>query len=109
MSADVILLNHRWSGWPGAWCLDCGREDPTEWCAIEHDYETCTLPECDPGKCPTPNSHNYDPYYKKMKKKIALEWTGNPTCWICGNEYEPYTGDGDGACYFCYNGVSRDD
>lgn len=21
---------HRWSGWPGAWCLDCGREDPME-------------------------------------------------------------------------------
>lgn len=20
----------RWSGWPGAWCLDCGREDPRE-------------------------------------------------------------------------------
>lgn len=21
---------HRWSGWPGAWCLDCGCEDPRE-------------------------------------------------------------------------------
>jgi hypothetical protein len=21
---------HRWSGWPGAWCLDCGISDPTE-------------------------------------------------------------------------------
>ena len=23
---------HRWSGWPGAWCLDCGAEDPNELC-----------------------------------------------------------------------------
>ena len=23
---------HRWSGWPGAWCLDCGEEDATELC-----------------------------------------------------------------------------
>ena len=22
--------SHRWSGWPGAWCLDCGCEDPNE-------------------------------------------------------------------------------
>jgi hypothetical protein len=22
----------RWSGWPGAWCQDCGREDPAEIC-----------------------------------------------------------------------------
>jgi len=21
---------HRWSGWPGAWCLDCGIADPHE-------------------------------------------------------------------------------
>jgi len=21
---------HRWSGWPGAWCLDCGLEDARE-------------------------------------------------------------------------------
>jgi len=54
--------SHRWSGWPGAWCLDCGREDPTELCAIEHN-EGCIRPECDPGECPEPNSHGYDPYY----------------------------------------------
>lgn len=21
---------HRWSGWPGAFCLDCGSDDPME-------------------------------------------------------------------------------
>jgi hypothetical protein len=24
--------NHRWSGWPGAYCLDCGEEDKNEIC-----------------------------------------------------------------------------
>ena len=49
---------------------------------------------------------------EQVSYKIRLiqkyDWTGNPTCWICGNEYEPYTGDGDGACYYCYNGVPRE-
>jgi len=22
--------DHRWSGWPGAWCMDCGCSDPME-------------------------------------------------------------------------------
>ena len=24
------MSGHNWSGWPGAWCLDCGIEDPQE-------------------------------------------------------------------------------
>ena len=24
------MSEHRWSGWPGAWCLNCGIEDPSE-------------------------------------------------------------------------------
>ena len=24
------MKKHRWSGWPGAYCLDCGSEDPSE-------------------------------------------------------------------------------
>jgi hypothetical protein len=24
------MKHHRWSGWPGAYCLDCGAEDPIE-------------------------------------------------------------------------------
>jgi len=28
--------NHtRWSGWPGAYCLDCGSEDPVEICLAD--------------------------------------------------------------------------
>lgn len=25
-----LLKSHHWSGWPGAFCLDCGCEDPYE-------------------------------------------------------------------------------
>lgn len=25
-----MAKSHRWSGWPGAYCLDCGSEDPLE-------------------------------------------------------------------------------
>ncbi len=31
------MSEHRWSGWPGAWCLDCGVEDELEICVAEHD------------------------------------------------------------------------
>lgn len=27
---------HRWSGWPGAWCFDCGQEDQVELCLADH-------------------------------------------------------------------------
>lgn len=27
---------HRWSGWPGAWCFDCGQEDQMELCLADH-------------------------------------------------------------------------
>jgi hypothetical protein len=34
---------HRWSGWPGAFCLNCHAEDP---------YERCLADDCDsPGHC----------------------------------------------------------
>ena len=29
--------NHRWSGWPGAYCLYCGCEDPAEYCIANHE------------------------------------------------------------------------
>jgi hypothetical protein len=30
MSQNRSIHKHRWSGWPGAWCLECGLEDRTE-------------------------------------------------------------------------------
>jgi len=34
----MIMKQHRWSGWPGAVCLDCGCEDPVETAFATGDY-----------------------------------------------------------------------
>jgi hypothetical protein len=39
------MNQHRWSGYPGAWCLDCGQEDQNEICVAEHNR----LLECTHG------------------------------------------------------------
>jgi len=26
-----IIMEHHWSGWPGAYCLHCGHDDPMEY------------------------------------------------------------------------------
>ena len=33
---------HRWSGWPGAWCLDCGQEDGMEIALADNAYDPIT-------------------------------------------------------------------
>lgn len=57
--------NHRWSGWPGAWCLDCGCEDVT-------DRLVCNIPIPDNHPalqpCPCPGAGKYDPYRKGESK-----------------------------------------
>lgn len=32
------MREHRWSGWPGAFCLDCGCEDPHEIALADNNY-----------------------------------------------------------------------
>lgn len=32
------MSDHRWSGWPGAWCLDCGAQDEREVCVATCDW-----------------------------------------------------------------------
>ncbi len=64
--------SHRWSGWPGAWCLDCGAEDAREVClAGIHRPEQFRQPETDPligdhtclnDPCPEPGSNRHNPY-----------------------------------------------
>jgi len=68
---------HRWSGWPGAWCLDRGATDQNEVCVAEHDtlltcvqghvmcqdghaMQACT--DHTNGSCPSPGSRSHDPY-----------------------------------------------
>jgi hypothetical protein len=63
---------HRWSGWPGAWCLDCGIADPTEQAiadghGFDADGKPIPLPpEYRPGPCPEPGSNRHNPYGRKV-------------------------------------------
>lgn len=63
------MAEHRWSGWPGAWCLDCGSPDLTE------QGLDCAVCVCDPERnelficedhrnadCPEPGSNRHNPY-----------------------------------------------
>jgi hypothetical protein len=38
------MKQHRWSGWPGAYCLDCGANDPLEAAPSCHDCKVPTYP-----------------------------------------------------------------
>ena len=49
---------HRWNGWPGAYCLDCGSESMVEICVTSHEHAVlepergiCIVP-CEEGPCP---------------------------------------------------------
>lgn len=74
---------HRWSGWPGAWCLDCGMGDPTEQAIADGEITF----EDDPSEpsgiraicpidvaeriaaasvCPEPGSNRHNPYGQKL-------------------------------------------
>lgn len=61
-------MQHRWSGWPGAWCLDCGREDPMETALADGcvDDEGKIHPDAkdryDFSPCKEPGSKRFDPY-----------------------------------------------
>lgn len=52
----------RWSGWPGAFCLDCGMEDPDEGC----------MAGCD---CPCHDEFwkGYEEYMRKQGESINEE------------------------------------
>jgi hypothetical protein len=72
------MAGHRWSGWPGAWCLDCGCDDPFEIAMAEgkfvevpddspmgFHYEFPTVKQAD---CPEPGSGRHDPYASRMRE-----------------------------------------
>lgn len=64
------MVEHRWSGWPGAWCLDCGCDDPREVAMATGDYEEdengYPLPKDfgDQMICKEPGSNRFNPYVK---------------------------------------------
>jgi len=59
MSEETKDGIHRWSGWPGAWCLDCGCE-----CPAELELADIVVPEDHPGRLPCKFKGRglYDPY-----------------------------------------------
>lgn len=67
---------HRWMGWPGAWCLDCGQEDGMEIAIANGDYDPyaeqweslaveALYRRKYPPECPCPGEANFDPYHVK--------------------------------------------
>lgn len=57
------MNDHRWSGWPGAWCLDCGAEDQNE-LALADDSKMLdvVLSGSLNPPCPEPGSNRNNPY-----------------------------------------------
>lgn len=71
---EVAMLGHRWSGWPGAWCLDCGLEDANEldlagppervhhrYSDTVHTAQPCA--GCSNRPCEKVGEHLHDPYW----------------------------------------------
>lgn len=68
---------HKWSGWPGAWCLDCGAEDPFEIALadgdVDFDDNDKIIWKSQEAKekyektntCSFPGYHLADPYHEK--------------------------------------------
>jgi hypothetical protein len=68
------MREHRFSGYPGAWCLDCGQPDLREECIGAHPEafggpETSENPmgyvqHCVNPPCPEPGSDRHNPYVR---------------------------------------------
>lgn len=56
---------HRWSGWPGAFCMLCGIEDPSELALVDDPYNTWMYhqPSCPfcPHTAPDTNPYRISP------------------------------------------------
>lgn len=74
------MTAHRWSGWPGAWCLDCGIEDANEldlagrpeevhhrYSKLPHTAQPCQ--GCANGECPEPGSNKSNSYMRAEESK----------------------------------------
>jgi hypothetical protein len=58
------MTEHRWSGWPGAWCLDCGVPDPREEALADGKDDEPIDPKL--MECPCPGANLYNPYKSKQ-------------------------------------------
>ena len=48
-------MPHHWSGWPGAYCLHCGSEDPVEISLADNTYDIDNPPDIVIPPCPGGN------------------------------------------------------
>lgn len=65
------MSGHRWSGWPGAWCLDCGSSDP-----VEAGLSGLTILVGE--ECAEPHSHRHDPYWAQLQNPAICGCALNP-------------------------------
>jgi hypothetical protein len=62
------VAEHRWSDWPGAWCLDCGCDDPREIALADGNYieeeDGISMPHIthEMMECQEPGSNRHNPY-----------------------------------------------
>jgi hypothetical protein len=65
---SILMSEHRWSGWPGAWCLDCVAEDPREVAmadgGITYECEIVALEGATKCQCPTADQWLKCPHFK---------------------------------------------
>jgi hypothetical protein len=77
---EVDRDDHRWSGWPGAWCLDCGAEDARELCIADHmDGLFCA--DCGEVGCLVDGHHLVE----------CAEHRNEPCPELGSNRHNPYT------------------
>lgn len=83
-------FRHRWSGWPGAWCLDCGIADPAEECLAHGklDYICVLCHESWPqGTCiETKADHQVEQTYCPEHEEAINSWCQEPF----SRRYDPY-------------------
>ncbi len=65
------MPEHRWSGWPGAWCLDCGAGDPREDALANGRCDDDGVVHVNPNlmECREPGSKRHDPYAVRSTNK----------------------------------------
>ena len=97
----MMAGGHRYSGWPGAWCLDCGVADPGEE-ALAHGCDSVRCIHCEQSY-PT-NEEYCTPEREALGKEALLSWPheivwndcgehGNQECLEPGSKrFDPYAG-----------------
>lgn len=78
----MTFQHHNWSGWPGAWCLDCGCEDPREIAIANGNFleddkgRPMVSVTRDQMECKEPGSGRFDPYKARASQVTNGELGG---------------------------------